>query len=80
MGVKVERLQLGRCSAVAFDRGAGSWAIVLPGAGYSTQAPMLWYARRAAEEAGRSVLVVTDVFDRESDDPVEWVEERSPPP
>jgi hypothetical protein len=37
---------------------------------------MLWYARRAAEEAGRSVLVVTDVFDRESDDPVEWVEER----
>jgi hypothetical protein len=74
--VKVEKLQLGLGSAVTFDQGTASWAIVLPGAGYSTQAPLLWYARRAALEAGRSVLVVTDVFDRESDDPVQWVEER----
>jgi hypothetical protein len=76
MGEAVERLQLGRCQAVAFDQGTTSWAIVLPGAGYSTQAPLLWYARRAAFEVGRNVLVVTDVFDRQSDDPKNWVEER----
>lgn len=76
MGLTVERLQLGRCQAVAFDQGTASWAIVLPGAGYSAQAPLLWYARRAALEAERSVLVVTDMFDRQSDDPVRWVEER----
>lgn len=76
MQLKIEAVQLGRCQALAFDRSAGSWAIVLPGAGYSAQAPLLWYARRAALEAGRNVLVVTDVFDQERDDPVQWVEER----
>lgn len=73
--VAVAKLQLGHCSAVAFDYGLGPWAIVLPGAGYSTQAPLLWYARRAALDAERSVLVVTDVFDHERDDPVAWVDE-----
>jgi hypothetical protein len=77
VGVTVESLQLGPCQAIAFDQGTPSWAIVLPGAGYSAQAPLLWYARRAALEAGRSVIVVTDVFDRQADDPVRWVEERA---
>jgi hypothetical protein len=77
MALTVERLQLGRCQAVAFEQGTASWAIVLPGAGYSAQAPLLWYARRAAFEAGRSVLVVTDAFDRQTDDPIRWVEERA---
>lgn len=76
MAVAVEELRLGRYQAMTFDQGAASWAIVLPGAGYSAQAPMLWYARRAALAAGRSVLVVTDAFDRERDDPLEWVEAR----
>lgn len=74
--MKIEKLQLGRCSAIAFDQDGESWAIVLPGAGYSTHAPLLWYARRAALEAGRNALAITDVFDRESDEPVQWVEER----
>ena len=38
--------------------------------------PLLWYARRAAIEAGRNVLLVTDAFDRESDDPARSVDER----
>ena len=76
MDLTIERIQLGRCQAVAFDQGAVSWAIVLPGAGYTAQAPLLWYARRAAMEAGRSVIVVTDAFDRQSDDPIRWVEDR----
>ena len=77
LGLTVERVQLGRFGAVAFDQGSATWAIVLPGAGYSVQAPVLWYARRAMLEAGRSVLTVTDVFDRQSDDPIPWVEQRA---
>ena len=61
---------------MSFDQGTSSWAIVLPGAGYTAQAPMLWYARRVALEAGRGVLVITDVFDRDRDDPTPWVEDR----
>ena len=68
---------MGPGHGLAFEQGTSSWAIVLPGAGYSAQAPILWYARRAALEAGRSVLVVTDLFDRQSDDPVPWVQERA---
>lgn len=77
MRVTVDKVQLGPCEALAFDQGAASWAIVLPGAGYSAQAPLLWYGRCAAQEAGRNVLVVTDLFDRQRDDPVRWVEERA---
>lgn len=77
MGLTIEKVQLGRCKATAFDQRSQSWAIVLPGAGYSAQAPLLWFARRAALQAGHSALVVTDVFDRESDDPIHWVQERT---
>lgn len=76
MELRVDRLRLERFEAVVFDRGADRWAIVMPGAGYSVQAPLLWYARRAALEAGRNVLAVADVFDRDRDEPTEWVEER----
>jgi len=73
----VENVQIGRCNATAFHQRSERWAIVLPGAGYSAQGPLLWFARRAALEAGYSALVVTDVFDRESDDPIRWVQERT---
>lgn len=72
----MERLQLGRYEVLAYNQGARSWAVVFPGAGYSTEAPLLWYARRAALDSGRNVLLVTDVLDRQCDDPVAWVEER----
>jgi len=77
MGLTVEKVQLGRCNATAFDQQGERWAIVLPGAGYSAQAPLLWFARRAALQAGHNAVVVTDVFDRESDDPLRWVQERT---
>lgn len=76
MELRVDRLRLERFEAVVFDRGAERWAIVMPGAGYSVQAPLLWYARHAALEAGRNVLAVADLFDRDRDDPTGWVEER----
>lgn len=76
MGLNVETIEIGDGHAVAFEHGAPFWAIVLPGAGYSAQAPLLWYARRAAMDQGRNVLVVTDAYDRENDEAVRWVEDR----
>lgn len=76
MRLTIDKVYLGQAHGRVFDQGARSWAIILPGAGYSAQAPLLWYSRRAALAAGRNVLVVTDAFDRETDDPVRWVEER----
>ncbi len=73
----VQHLDLTGVRSVSFDQGAQSWAIVLPGAGYSAQAPLLWYARRAVMAAGRNAVVVTDTFDRERDEAVSWVEERA---
>jgi hypothetical protein len=77
MGLTVENVRLGRSNATAFHQRSERWAIVLPGAGYSAQAPLLWFARRAALQAGHNALVVTDVFDGESDDPIRWVQERT---
>jgi hypothetical protein len=77
MSVAVEELTLEEFEAVSFSRGTGRWAIVLPGAGYSTQAPLLWYARRCALAAGFDALVLTDSYGRSGGvDPLAWVEER----
>src|ERR687894_1838597 len=77
MGLTVERVGLAGCNATAFDQGGARWAIVLPGAGYPAQGPLLWFARRAALQAGYSALVVNDMIDRASDDPIRWVQERT---
>ncbi|MBA2556352.1 MAG: alpha/beta hydrolase [Chloroflexi bacterium] len=77
MALTIDRVSLGPCEAFAFDQGARAWAIVLPGAGYSTQAPLLWYARRAALEAGRNVLVLNDAFAGGREDEARWVEARA---
>lgn len=74
--LKIEPVELGPCQAMVYDRGARSWAIVLPGANYSSQAPVLWYARRAALTAGRSVLAVTDTWGQAGGDAAAWVDER----
>jgi hypothetical protein len=76
MRVYPEAVDLGPCPGVVFDQGAAAWVVVLPGAAYSAQAPLLWFARRAAMEAGRNVLAVVDTYDREVD-AVRWVEERT---
>jgi hypothetical protein len=70
-----ETVALGPCDGIAFDQGGASWAVILPGAAYSVQAPLLWFARREAIAAGRNVLAVVDTFARDVD-PVRWVEER----
>ena len=77
METTIRHVDLGHGSAVAFELPSERWAIVLPGAGYTVQAPLLWYAREAALAAGRSVLAITDTFDRDRDDPRDWVRERA---
>ncbi len=76
MAVSIEELRIGPSRAMVFDQGTAEWAIVLPGAGYTAQAPLLWYARVTAIQSHRNVLVITDVFDHTKDEPVTWVGER----
>jgi hypothetical protein len=76
MRIDPETVSLGPCPGIVFDQGAASWVVLLPGAAYSAQAPLLWFARRAASDAGRNVLAVVDTYDR-AQDAVRWVEERA---
>jgi hypothetical protein len=69
-------VDLGVCKGRVFDQGAEGWAIVLPGAMYLPDAPLLWFAREAALAAGRNVLAVWDTFDGRGH-ATEWVEERA---
>ena len=69
-------VDLGVCRGQAFDAGADRWVILLPGAGYTVTAPLLWFAREAALAGGWNVLAVSDTFNR-TDDPLRWVEERA---
>ena len=75
MDIEPRAIDLGPCPGVSFDQGAAGWVVILPGALYSPQAPLLWFARRAALASGRNVLAVVDAFDREQD-AVSWVESR----
>ena len=49
--VAVRRIDvdLGVCRGMRFDRGADAWVILLPGANYSTTAPLLWFAREVED-------------------------------
>jgi hypothetical protein len=72
----VTDVDLGPCRGVRFERGAGGWVILLPGANYPTTAPLLWFAREAALAAGRNALAVVDSYDG-STDPQRWAEARA---
>jgi hypothetical protein len=50
--------------------------VVLPGMRYSTQAPLLWFAREVAEAAGWSVLEVSERAPA-GREPFEWILERA---
>lgn len=72
----MEEIDLGVSRAFLFPgTGAGS-AVILPGAGYSVQAPLLWFARLALQAEGFNVLAVDDRFTR-GDDALAWVVDRA---
>jgi hypothetical protein len=75
MEVRMRQVDLGVCAGRTYEVGGDRWAIILPGANYLPDAPLLWFAREAALSARRNVVVAWDTFDRQTD-PVVWVEDR----
>ncbi len=76
-GVAVEMtdIDLGPCRARKYETGAARWAVILPGAMYLPDAPLLWFSREAVLAAGCNVLAVWDTFDHRGDRQ-QWVDER----
>jgi hypothetical protein len=74
--VAVKQVDLGACRGVVHDCGVDRWAILLPGANYTPDAPLLWFAREVALAARRNVLAVVDTYERDRDASA-WVDERA---
>jgi len=73
--VEMRELDLGLCRARRYATGAARWAIILPGAMYLPDAPLLWFAREAVLASGYNALAVWDTYHRDGD-AREWVEIR----
>jgi hypothetical protein len=71
-----ERVDIGPCVAELYRRHAPSRVLVLPGALYTVQAPLLWYVREVALASGAGVLAVLDEMPAEGD-PFEWAQDRA---
>jgi hypothetical protein len=72
----VRRVDLGPCAGLLHENDADRCVVVLPGMQYSTQAPLLWFAREAAARRGYSVLEVLDSLP-EGDEPLRWARDRA---
>jgi hypothetical protein len=76
-----EWLDLGPCPALVEDLGAGTTAVLLPGARGGGAQPALWAAAVAAQELGWNTLAVWDEYrgTYEERDRVRWVRGRAEP-
>jgi hypothetical protein len=72
----MEEVDLGVCRAFVFPGTGRGTALILPGAGYSIQAPLLWFARLVLSSAGRTVIAVDDRYSG-GEDPSDWVHARA---
>jgi hypothetical protein len=72
----VRRIDLGPCAGLVHEHDSDRWVVVLPGMQYTTQAPLLWFAREAAEQRGFTVLEVLDSLP-EGADPAGWARDRA---
>jgi hypothetical protein len=72
----VRPIDLGPGEALLHEGDAGRCAVVLPGIAYFSQAPLLWFAREAAQARGWSVLELTERAPRE-ENPFAWMRERA---
>jgi hypothetical protein len=70
------RVDLGPCQAEVDRPEAPLRVVLLPGARYSTQAPLLWFAREVALARGAGVLRVIDELPA-AGDPFEWARDRA---
>lgn len=62
--------------AILHEGDPGRCAVVLPGVRYFSQAPLLWFAREAAQAAGWSVLELSERAPADQE-PFDWMRERA---
>ena len=72
----MRRIDLGPCAALLHDGDPARCAVLLPGMQYSTQAPLLWFARAVAQSRGWSALEVLDSLP-DGEEPFAWARDRA---
>jgi len=72
----VRPIDLNPGEAVLHEGDPGRFAVVLPGVRYFSQAPLLWFAREAAEADGWSVLELSERAPAD-EEPFEWMRDRA---
>jgi len=72
----VRRVDLGPCAGLLHENDPERCVVVLPGMRYSTQAPLLWFARSVARSRGWSALEVLDSLP-EGEEPFAWARDRA---
>jgi hypothetical protein len=72
----VRPLDLGPGEALFREGDPARCAVVLPGVAYFSQAPLLWFAREAAQAGGWSVLELTERAPR-GEEPFAWMGDRA---
>jgi len=72
----MRRIDLGPCAALRHDGDPARCAVLLPGMRYSTQAPLLWFARAVALARGWSALEVLDSLP-DGEEPFAWARDRA---
>jgi hypothetical protein len=72
----VRPIDLNPGEAVLHEGDPGRCAVVLPGVRYFSQAPLLWFAREAAQAAGWSVLELSERAPGD-EEPFEWMRKRA---
>jgi hypothetical protein len=72
----VRPIDLSPGEAVLHEGDPARCAVVLPGVRYFSQAPLLWFAREAAQAAGWSVLELSERAPAD-EEPFEWMRDRA---
>jgi hypothetical protein len=72
----VRPIDLGPGEALLHEGDPGRCVVVLPGIAYFSQAPLLWFARQAAQARDWSVLELTERVPRE-EEPFAWMRDRA---
>jgi predicted alpha/beta-hydrolase family hydrolase len=72
----VRPIDLNPGEAVLHEGDRGRCAVVLPGVRYFSQAPLLWFAREAAQAAGWSVLELSERAPSD-EEPFDWMRDRA---
>jgi hypothetical protein len=72
----VRPIDLNPGEAVLHEGDPGRCAVVLPGVRYFSQAPLLWFAREAAQAGGWSVLELSERAPAD-EEPFQWMRDRA---